>query len=496
MEKTKVVALYDERLMVGPLKYALSTLLRVAGVSCRVLPMADKKCVKENEITLTYGPQKPENFSDLHFFSSSFFEQNDYLKSASLPKAPYIYDDIPILYANDSFSKDKSKPVSLYRGEPKTKFVSYLDIFSSAFFLLTCYEEVVKGGPLDQLGRFPASSSILKEKNWLHRSLVNEYAQLLQEWIHQVYPSFSFLEQSYHGHKFAIALTHDLDSIHKHWFIPKRTITELVVKGKLRTAAKTFGEAAKICWFKRKDPYDNLSHVVEWERRLGIRSSIYVMGCLGPNDANYDVAELEGKVPLHSLVREGWEIGFHPGYSTSTNERAFNTELATIGTSLVRPQNGTEPVKIEGGRQHFLKFKVPHTWRIWEKSGMRYDSTLGFVDHEGFRCGMCVPFKPFDLLENRILNIWEMPLTVMDCTLDLYRNMSFSQREDVLEKLLHVVKKHQGVFVMLWHNTYFGKENAGKYSKILEGFIDLAQKEGAFVGSARQVLDGMTTASL
>ena len=56
-----------------------------------------------------------------------------------------------------------------------------------------------------------------------------------------------------------------------------------------------------------------------------------------------------------------------------------------------------------GGRQHYLRWKSPDTWRILEKTGLKYDVTLSFADHEGFRCGICFPYKPFDVVENRIL---------------------------------------------------------------------------------------------
>lgn len=67
-----------------------------------------------------------------------------------------------------------------------------------------------------------------------------------------------------------------------------------------------------------------------------------------------------------------------------------------------------------GCRQHLLRFEVPTTWRIQEKAGFVYDTTLSFADHDGFRCGICLPSEPYDLVENRILSLWEIPLTVMD----------------------------------------------------------------------------------
>ena len=35
------------------------------------------------------------------------------------------------------------------------------------------------------------------------------------------------------------------------------------------------------------------------------------------------------------------------------------------------------------GRQHYLRFKVPETWNIWEENQMKVDSTLGYASQPG-----------------------------------------------------------------------------------------------------------------
>jgi len=50
-------------------------------------------------------------------------------------------------------------------------------------------------------------------------------------------------------------------------------------------------------------------------------------------------------------------------------------------------KNTLEEIIERGGygcRQHFLKFEVPATWRIQEKAGFLYDTSLTFADHDGF----------------------------------------------------------------------------------------------------------------
>src|SRR5213079_764648 len=85
---------------------------------------------------------------------------------------------------------------------------------------------------------------------------------------------------------------------------------------------------------------------------------------------------------------------------------------------------------VVGGRQHYLRFRVPETWREWEAAGLRYDSTMTFAGHEGFRCGTSHAYRPFDLEEDRELMIEELPLVVMDGTLRLYRGLTAAEAMD------------------------------------------------------------------
>ncbi|MCD6599364.1 MAG: polysaccharide deacetylase family protein [Dehalococcoidia bacterium] len=369
------------------------------------------------------------------------------------------------------------------------KLVTSLDIFASTFFLLTRYEEVVSGGPLDEHDRFPASSSVLLKWNLLHRPLVNEYAELLKDWIRRVAPIFKFHDRNYRGHKFAVAVTRDIDAIRKYPRFPVRGIGGNILRRKIREAIQVASEATAIHVLRRRDPYDNLREILKWEKQIGIRSSIYLMASRGQRDASYDLTELtwNRKAILQSMLDGGWEIGFHPGYWTHGNEEAFQQQLATL-RKQVSKTFGAEDGAIIGGRQHFLRFRPPYTWRIWEKAGLKYDSTLAFADHEGFRCGTCVPYKPFDVLDRREIDIWEVPLTVMDCTLDRYRGLSPQEAEETMDRLLEQVKKHRGVFVLLWHNSCFGRENSGPYHDVVARFITKALEEDAYVGPIRDVL--------
>jgi hypothetical protein len=171
-------------------------------------------------------------------------------------------------------------------------------------------------------------------------------------------------------------------------------------------------------------------------------------------------------------------VGFHPGYRTAKDAVAFLEEQEQI----------RQFVPLHGGRQHGLRFHPPYTWRLWEAGGFKYDASLGFAEQEGFKSGLCFPYRPFDLLENRVMDVWELPLTVMDCTLDRYRGLQAGEIRSVLAGLFETTRRWHGVFVLLWHNTYFGRDNVGEYHDELVGLVRQALEQGAFVGTAIDVI--------
>lgn len=104
-------------------------------------------------------------------------------------------------------------------------------------------------------------------------------------------------------------------------------------------------------------------------------------------------------------------------------------------------------------RQHYLRARVPETWQAWEKTGFTHDASLGFADSTGFRCGTCHPYKVFDSLNDRILEVTEEPLIVMDTTLLGKQKPDFQAAETEILKLAAQCRSVGGVLSLLWHNN-------------------------------------------
>jgi hypothetical protein len=200
-----------------------------------------------------------------------------------------------------------------------------------------------------------------------------------------------------------------------------------------------------------------------------MESAFYFMAAeRSPQDSGYDPAWGFVREAIERLRADGFELGFHPGYRTVDDPARFGEEKGRLDRVL--------GVARYGGRHHFLRFRVPDTWREWERAGLTYDSTLTFAGHEGFRCGTCHPYRPFDLEENRELRVEEVPLIVMDGTLRQYRRLSPDEAVDRVLALARTCRRVEGVFTLLWHNSsldrgWEGWESA--YERMVAGLASL-----------------------
>ena len=107
--------------------------------------------------------------------------------------------------------------------------------------------------------------------------------------------------------------------------------------------------------------------------------------------------------------------------------------------------------------QHYLRWSCPETWQYYEDAGLKYDTTLSFADHIGFRCGICYEYPVFNVITRKALQLRERPLLVMECS-GLDKNYMNLSTEDMLKRVLAIgakCKKYYGDFVILWHNSRF-----------------------------------------
>lgn len=310
---------------------------------------------------------------------------------------------------------------------------------------------------LDKYDRFPYYAS--KEHDILEPS-VSKY--LLDRGFECRYPD---------GQPFAVCLTHDIDGIYTSaWF----KIIGALVSLKTGDADDFLIKARQLR--SRKLPLHNFQEIMALEEKYGARSSFYFLALApGDKDYSYDVQDIKDE--LKTMVEAGWEVGLHGGHRAFCDPQALEAEKKRLESALGR--------SVIGYRNHLLHFQVPETWNHLSHAGFKYDATLGYADCVGFRNGMCHPFKPYDLRADREIDILEIPLTIMDRTLDMYMRLDDRMAWDITRGLIDTVEKYHGVITILWHNTCMQGQKLKLYEKILQ----YCKEKGAWMTSGEEIAD-------
>ena len=112
---------------------------------------------------------------------------------------------------------------------------------------------------------------------------------------------------------------------------------------------------------------------------------------------------------------------------------------------------------------------------MWEAAGLQEDSTLGYPEAEGFRCGICHDYPVFDTEQRKMLHLREKPLIAMDVTFAQYRGYTPEQAEARLSQLRIEVQKHGGDLTLLWHNSSWNTPFWEDWKEVFQGALKYGQ---------------------
>lgn len=333
------------------------------------------------------------------------------------------------------------------------------DILGSIFYILTRAEEIANP-TRDEHGRFPARASHAFRNGYLHRPVVDEYIEILWWCMKRLWPSLERKPRQFH-----MVLSHDVDVPFAEAFSsPARVLRsfggDIIKRRDPARAFKRIGNwvATRRGDFKRDTNY-TFDRIMDISEKQGLQSAFYFKtACTNPEfDCNYSIDHPYVRQMLREIHERGHEIGFHPSYETYRDpvqtRKEFDKLLQVCEEEGIRQDAW-------GGRQHYLRWEAPTTWRNWAEAGLNYDSTLSYADCTGFRCGTCHEFPVFDLEKGQELPLIERPLVVMEASLFGENYMSLSQEEAFAhaKMLKEQCRKYGGDFTLLWHNSSFQSE--------------------------------------
>jgi hypothetical protein len=349
-----------------------------------------------------------------------------------------------------------------------------VDVFGSAFFMLTRYEELIST-ERDERERFPASASLSLGEGILERPIVNEYVELLWTALSQCWPRLRRRERH-----FRLRLPHDVDRPFATagvtpGRVARHAVGDVVLRREPGVAVRRFRSLiARRSARPVADPYDTFDFLARTSERHGVRSAFYFMAHDDGDgyDPVNDPPPLLGDPRLDNLMlavhAAGHEIGLHPSYNSFRNADRTRGQFTRLREAVDRL--GLDQDRW-GGRQHYLRWEAPATWQHWDEAGLDYDSSVGYADAVGFRSGVCEEHAVFDLRARRQLDIRERPLNVMDVTVFGYLGLRPPAALERICDIARACREHGGELVVLWHNNTVASRRAQDWYDSLIGAI-------------------------
>jgi len=213
---------------------------------------------------------------------------------------------------------------------------------------------------------------------------------------------------------------------------PFDTFDWLLKKEKLLSSARSWADSkspheskGKLQANATKNSSDDLESADEYELT---NKTLYILsgGEVPKIENHFDLNNPKVLEIIKLAKSRGYEIGIHPSYNAHLKKDLFKKEKEKLETLIGEP--------IKASRQHFLRWKFPETARIIEELGLKTDSTLGFSDRIGFRCGTGFPYYMYDFEKERAFEFLEIPMVVMD--VGLMRDALFEKDNSYLETFL------------------------------------------------------------
>ena len=295
---------------------------------------------------------------------------------------------------------------------------------------------------------------------------------------------------------FAICLTHDVDTTAKTFKMLLKQTRHFLYRssrfigegdfGGLRGEFKTL-----VAKYLSNLDYWQFPKIFEIEKRLGVNATYNFFVRTEKNmqglqqmlyNPEYD---LENDQIMKDLIREilalGSEVGLHGSYCSSDSRELLDEEKEKLADIAGRD--------IAGTRQHFLQYSQQHTPVIHKNIGLKYDSSVGFRDMNGFRAGTCKPFYQFDHDNGLKIDVLEIPLIIMDSALFDREFVSYEDAWQDIETLLKLVKDYNGTCSILWHNHVFNNTVFPAWGKIYEDIIFWVKENDGWAGSCAEFYD-------
>jgi hypothetical protein len=312
------------------------------------------------------------------------------------------------------------------------------DIFAAAFFLASRYEEYLPFDA-DAHGRFAPSESFGHRTGILQTPVTDIWSALL---IRKLFDHFELKRPPLNPYRFEA--TYDIDMAFAYLFRPIARTVGGTMKQLLRGNFSEIRKRCRVLANKEQDPYNTYDFIEELHQEHQVSARFFIHpGTSGKFDKNLNPRNKHYGKWLKDLSDRHY-CGLHPSYLSSDKPELLQYEVQVL-------ENITGK-KITEARQHFIRIRMPQTYRNYIAAGITDDYSMGYPSAMGFRAGTSHSFPFFDLEKNEETPLMLHPFSIMDGAARYYQKLQAEDAYSSMLEIINCIKKTGGVARTVWHN--------------------------------------------
>lgn len=385
--------------------------------------------------------------------------------SEPLPSVPNIlYSN---LLMNDKLCDNQREKITL--PNINTLYQS-IDYFAIAFHILTRSEEY-NINKLDQYGRYLPENSIIYETKYFEVPYIDLLSKHLIQWL-ETHLQKKLPKKNPENLKPII--TFDIDIAWKYkgrsFLRNVKSISRDIFYLKFKDLILRIGNLINL----NKDPYDIYSQIEEIYHANDFKLIFFIqLNYNGKYDKQVNINKSFKK--LLKYLSTFAEIGLHPSFEHGQSLEGIAHEKHILEQLIEK--------KVNCSRHHFLRIRIPETYRMLIEAGISDDYTMAFASTIGWRAGTCKPFSWFDLQNNTLTTLVVHPTTFMDGTLRDYLKLNYTEAFQIIQKLYNITRELNGQFIALWHNESISESGRWKNwnKKVFLPMINMLKKNDAVI---------------
>jgi hypothetical protein len=334
------------------------------------------------------------------------------------------------------------------------------DVFAAIFYFISRYEEYL---PFikDKHNRFEADQSFAFKNDFLDRPIVDE-------WILELKAALSarFKQIVWPASSFKCLPTIDIDQLYT---IKGKSLVRFAKPVLLNLLKLNFKQLAfifKVRFGLIKDPFDQLKNFETLHAKYNLKAIYFILFSKKYTkfDINISIRNKDFRKSIRELSKTA-TVGIHPSYHSRYDYKSVDEEIHMLANVTNAPINSS--------RQHYLKLRMPNTYKSLLSLGIANEYTMGFASKPGFRAGTSHSFKFYDLKHEQTTFLTIHPFCVMDATFKTYLHYDVDQAYECIADLIQKLKEVNGTFTPLWHNESISEYGvwtgwSGLYEKMLK----------------------------